>query len=68
LAWRNLDQLIERAARHVESGRRIVERQRNLIESGPTLPGALDLLASFERSQAIFEEDLARLLKERDKK
>lgn len=61
---RNLDKLIEQAAGHVESGRRIVERQRELVASG--FPGALDLLASFERSLWIFEDDLARFIEERD--
>ena len=45
-----------------------MQRQRDQIESGITVQGALDPLASFERSQAIFEEDLARLIQERDKK
>jgi hypothetical protein len=44
----------------------IVERQRNLIALRPNLQGALELLGSFERSQAIFEDDLARYIKERD--
>jgi hypothetical protein len=65
---RNLNELIELASRHVEQGRHILQRQRDLIESGTSVPGALELLATFERSQAIFEDDLARLMSERDKK
>jgi hypothetical protein len=65
---RNLHDLIEIATRHVEDGRRIVQRQRDLVASGTTLPGALDLLATFARSQSIFEDDLARFVKERDGK
>jgi hypothetical protein len=64
---RDLDRLIQQAARHVESGRRIVQQQKNLVESGPSLPGSCDLLGVFERTQEIFESDLHRLLKERDR-
>jgi hypothetical protein len=51
------------ADRHVEAGRRIVQRQRDLVASGTTLPGVLELLATFERPQLIFETDLADLLR-----
>ena len=63
---RNLDDQIASATRHVENGRRIVQRQRERIASGTAAPGAHELLRTFEQSQAIFEEDLARLIKERD--
>jgi|tagenome__1003787_1003787.scaffolds.fasta_scaffold20872342_1 hypothetical protein len=62
---RNLQDLIVVATRHVADGRRIVQWQRDLIASGTKLPGAINLLARFERSQAIFEDDLDRLLKKR---
>lgn len=64
---RDLDLLIRQAARHVESGRRIVQQQKNLVQLGPPLPGSCDLLEVFERTQEIFEADLIRLLKERDR-
>ena len=51
---------------HVEEGRRIVERQRARVAIGWAGSNALELLATFEQSQAIFEQDLDRLLKERD--
>jgi hypothetical protein len=65
---RNLDALIEQARRHVEGGRKIIERQRKRIAAGIAVPGATELLQQFEQAQAIFEADLARLLKERDGK
>ena len=53
------------AAHHVRSGRLVVERQRALIrrgqEAGRNTDASEDLLALFERTQAIFEDDLARL-------
>jgi hypothetical protein len=62
-----LDKRIEQAMRHVLRGRQIVERQRNRARSASPPPGAVELLAQFERSQAIFEDDLARYLEERDR-
>ncbi|KRR10767.1 hypothetical protein CQ12_39995 [Bradyrhizobium jicamae] len=62
-AERNLDNRIEQAKRRVEQGRRIIARQRKRIVDGSA---AADLLETFEQSQTIFEEDLARLLRERD--
>jgi hypothetical protein len=59
---RDIDQLIELAMRHVKSGRQIVERERELIASGRIAPGAVELLATFEKTQAIFEDDLGRFL------
>jgi uncharacterized protein YmfQ (DUF2313 family) len=48
---------------HVNTGRRIVARQRQLIAKIRALGGnagmAEDLLAAFERSLVIFEADLA---------
>ena len=62
-AERNLDERIERARHHVELGRRIIARQRKRIVDGSA---AADLLETFEQSKTIFEEDLARLLRDRD--
>jgi hypothetical protein len=64
---RNLDRLIERAQDHVEKGRQILARHRKRIAEGNAAPGALDMLGQFERSQEIFEADLTRLMKERDR-
>ena len=55
------DEKIAQAHRHVESGRRIIERQRVLV-ARRVHPQAADLLESFERTQQIFERDLADLL------
>ncbi|MCC6780007.1 MAG: hypothetical protein IT537_25805 [Hyphomicrobiales bacterium] len=55
------------ARRHVESGRKIVERQRELIAEirsrGGDCRTAEDLLARFERTLSVFEDDLADLMK-----
>jgi hypothetical protein len=53
---------------HVIRGRRIVARQRQLIAEvrarGGDCTQAEDLLSQFERSLAIFEDDLASILEE----
>ena len=65
----SLDQQIELARRHVLEGRRIVMAQRARIVSGQVNgEDAHRLLANFERSLEIFEQDLARLLGQRDVK
>ena len=68
----DLDGRIAMARRHVEGGLDILDRQRRLIELRHALKldvaAAEDLLDRFEASQAIFEDDLFRLLKERDGK
>ena len=56
------------AAHHVDEGRRIVEQQRRRIAESGAGSDEVDLLKTFEHSLAIFEADLARLLKERDRK
>ncbi|WP_065754690.1 hypothetical protein [Bradyrhizobium paxllaeri] len=56
-----LTEKIAQAQRHVELGRRIVERQR-LIVARRTTPASVDLLETFESTQRIFEGDLADLL------
>jgi hypothetical protein len=57
-----LDEKIAQAERHVDSGRRIIERQR-VIVARHWQPLAVDLLEAFERTQELFEMDLADLLK-----
>jgi hypothetical protein len=56
-----LDEKIAQAQRHVESGQRIIERQRVLV-ARRGLPQAADLLETFKVTQLIFEMDLADLL------
>ncbi|HZD92199.1 MAG TPA: hypothetical protein VE224_19050 [Pseudolabrys sp.] len=55
----------ERALRHVTCGRRIIAAQQKRIEQlraqGKDTSRAQALLEQFERSQAIFEDDLWRL-------
>ncbi len=63
-----LDDQIEMARRHVLDGRRIVAGQRQRIAKGEVHgEGPQQLLASFERSLEIFEQDLERLLRARDR-
>jgi hypothetical protein len=55
---------IERLRRHVEQGRVMIERckktvERHRIEGRDTKP-VEDLLAALERTQEVFERDLAR--------
>lgn len=65
----SLDQQIELARRHVAEGRRIVIAQRSRIERGEVDgEDAHRLLVSFEASLEIFEQDLARLLAQREGK
>jgi hypothetical protein len=56
------------ACRHVLEGRRAVEKQRKLIAKekaqGRDTKSYEDLLASFERTQVIFEGDLKRIKRE----
>lgn len=62
----NLDELIALATRHVTEGRRIVQSQKQLTAECRAGPHGNALLATFEKSQEIFEGDLNRLLRERD--
>jgi hypothetical protein len=59
------------ARRHLETGQSVIERQRNVISKkrdfGLDSSGAEQLLVQFENSQAMFEDDLARLLKEQQR-
>jgi len=57
-----LQDQIDQATRHVETGRRIIIRQREIVSTGRTGKVAEELLEQFERTQAIFERDLADLL------
>ena len=60
-----LDERRDAARRYVETGRRIIQSQQTLIamlkEQNRSSTFAEGLLEKFEQSQAIFEEDLARL-------
>jgi hypothetical protein len=58
-----LNEKIAQAQRHVDSGRRIIERQRVIVACHGH-PLAADLLECFERTQQIFEMDLADLLRQ----
>ena len=63
----DLDHRIASARQHIEDGRRIVARQRELEASPHSDTEAASLLATFEQSLAIFERDLERLLAEQAK-
>jgi len=66
-SWRERHDL---AARHVADVRLVIDRQRTLIDRqralGYDTAKSEDLLATFERSQLTFEDDLARIAKERE--
>jgi len=57
--------------RHVNQGRRIVEGQRRLVASLPPSSkireDAETLLSAFERSQGVFDADLADIIKAQDR-
>lgn len=65
-AWQDRYDL---ARKHVLSGRSVIERQRALIDRtkalGLSTSSHEELLTRFETSQAIFEEDLARIAGEK---
>jgi hypothetical protein len=67
---RPLAERIAMAERHVRDGNAILRRQRNLIErrrcAGYSTDSGEELLAQFESSQAIFEDDLRRLRRDQD--
>jgi len=65
---RSLDDRIDEAKRHVETGRRILARHRERMAIGRGSSRAGKLLRTFEESQMIFEHDLARLIGERDER
>jgi hypothetical protein len=58
------------AQRHVAEGQRVIESQRALIRTqnmlGHDTKHAEKMLAKFERSQLTFEQDLARILAQRE--
>jgi hypothetical protein len=60
-----LTEYIERARRHVELGRLLIERHQEMVErhrvEGRDTKPAEDLLAALEHSQQVFDLDLERL-------
>jgi hypothetical protein len=58
------------AQRHVSDGQRVIQRQRALIHSqrkaGRDTTDAEEMLASFERTQVVLEDHLARIVAERE--
>ncbi|KRR14838.1 hypothetical protein CQ12_28650 [Bradyrhizobium jicamae] len=66
----DLAERIVMAQRHVETGQGVIVRQRNIVARkhgrGVDASGAEELLARFEQCQAIFENNLERLLLERE--
>ena len=58
-----LTEYIEQGRSHVQLGRLLIERQKEIVErhriEGRDTKPAEDLLAAFERSQQVFERDLA---------
>jgi len=61
--WRERHEI---AQRHVAEGQRTIARQRALIhrykEFGSDTKDAEELLAAFERSQVVFENEVARVI------
>lgn len=62
----DLNHRIALSRRRVEEGRRIIKRQRDRMSAGSAATHTYQLLATFEKALALFEEDLARLLQLRD--
>ena len=56
---------IERSRHHVELGRLLIERQKEMVErhrlEGRDTKPAQDLLTALEHTQEVFERDLTRL-------
>ena len=72
VTWmRSLSERIDMARRHTAAGLIIIERQRAVIDRrrnlGEDVSSAEELLARFEQSQTIFEDDLDRLLRDKNK-
>jgi hypothetical protein len=61
----SIDDLIELAKRHIESNLKVVEFYRRRAEAGEA--DSVELLERVQRSQAILEGNLARLVDERKK-
>lgn len=59
-----LDEKLAQAQRHVDRGRIVIERQRAIVARDGT-QSSIDLLELFERTQQIFELDLAELLEKK---
>jgi hypothetical protein len=68
-AYRSWLERYLKAHRHAVAGRKVITCQRDLIARkqalGHSTDRSEDLLAIFERTQAIFEDDLARITSER---
>jgi hypothetical protein len=68
----SMESKVEMAFRHVVQGRRIVARQRQLVEwlalNGRDTTSAEQILDSFVRTLAIFEDDLTRLSAQESKR
>jgi len=66
---RNLEERIRRAQSHVEFGRSFIEYNKELLEKyrsdGRDTKPVEDLLATLERTQKVFEFDLADLERRR---
>ena len=66
----NWSERYRQAQQHVIDGRQRIERQRALVEKqkgrGSDTTESEGLLATFHRSQSIFEDDLARIEHERE--
>ena len=64
-----IDERIANARRHVELGRALIEHHKKLLEKhrmeGRGTKAAADLLEAFERTQKVFEWDLAELERQR---
>jgi hypothetical protein len=67
-----MESKVEMAFRHVVQGRRIVAHQRQLVEwlalNGRDTTSAEQILDSFVRTLAIFEDDLTRLSAQESKR
>jgi hypothetical protein len=68
IAVPTIDERRTLARSHVEWGRRVIARQQQYVkelrESGRDTEAAENLLAVFERTQRVFEHDLADLEKQ----
>ena len=69
IAVPTVDERLALARRHVDAGRLIIVHQRQMVEKhkaeGRDTKAAEELLAVLERTQKVFERDLAELEKKR---
>jgi hypothetical protein len=61
-----IDEMVAKAIGQVTEGRHIIERQRQQIAKLGVRQDRVDLLRNLERSLEVFENDLKRLLKQRN--